>query len=169
MRALVMSDSHGDASGLRLLLEKAWNRIGPGRVDAYIHCGDGARDLRRLETFVQAHDPGAALYTVRGNCDGWISDTPDEDVLSLGGVRVYLCHGHRWHVKSTLTYLEYAAQERECAVALYGHTHQPAVDTGRVLLINPGSAADDRMALLEVEEGRPRVRMLNLSGMGPSK
>ncbi len=157
MRALVFSDIHGDVTGLRWLLEQVWQQVGP--IGHYICLGDGARDFQHVESFIRARDEHALLHIVRGNCD-WGADVPDRLVVDIGGIKCLLTHGHLQRVKSTMTYLKDAARDAGCAIALYGHTHAASVEPGVPMLINPGSAADDRCALLEVEDGRPRVKLL---------
>ena len=159
MRCIVLSDTHGEDSTVRWMLEQAWKTMGP--VDCYLHCGDGAYDFARLENFIRARDEYAAFYGVGGNCDVGVPGLVDYQVLSLGGARVFLTHGHRYRVKSTYTYLDDAARERDCTIALFGHTHQPLMEQRRTLLINPGSAADGRMAMLELNDGRPRINLLS--------
>lgn len=159
MRCIVLSDSHGHDGNVRWMLEQLWKTTGP--VDCYIHCGDGAYDFQRLENFIRARDEHAALYNVRGNCDFGIEGLQEKQVLSLGGARVLVTHGHRYHVKSTLTYLDDAARENGCTLALFGHTHQPTMEMRHALLVNPGSAADGRMALVELNDGKPRVNLLS--------
>lgn len=159
MRALVLSDSHGEEHTLRWMLEQAWKTVGP--VDAYIHCGDGAWDFARLENFIRARDEHAVMYGVRGNCDFMAHDLPDFRHIGFGGARILVTHGHLYGVKSTFARLNDAAREHECSIVLFGHTHKACVETGRALLVNPGSAADGRMALLEVNDGKPRVNLLS--------
>ena len=55
MKAIVLSDIHGDDTTLRVTLEKAWPRTGP--VDAYFCLGDGVRDFERVEMFIRAAPP----------------------------------------------------------------------------------------------------------------
>lgn len=159
MRCIVISDSHGREDNLRWMLEQCWKTVGP--VDCYLHCGDGAFDFQRLENFIRRRDEHAFLQGVRGNCDFGIPNLMEKQVLSLGGASILLTHGHRYHVKSTLTELDDAAREHGCTIALFGHTHQPLMEQRRTLLINPGSAADGRMALLELNEGKPRINLLS--------
>ena len=159
MRIIVLSDTHGEETTVRWLLEQAWRTLGP--VDVYLHCGDGAGDFARLENFIRARDEHALLYGVRGNCDFCAHDVPDMRVMPLGGTSVFMTHGHLYRAKSTYTYLDEAAYERGCTVTLFGHTHSPCVETRRTLMINPGSAADGRLALLELNDGRPRVNLLS--------
>lgn len=162
MRAIVMSDTHGMRDSLFYLMEAAWT-LAPGRIDAYIHCGDGYGDFEQLQDFLRAHDPAAELHFVRGNCD-WTNsdDMPAEKVLHLGGADVFVCHGHHYRVKNDLMLVDEAAAARGCSVTLFGHTHQPIIDTRRTLLVNPGSAQDSRLAVLDIVNGRPNARLLRL-------
>lgn len=158
MKALVMSDIHGDDTKLRAILDKAWKQTGP--VDAYFCLGDGVRDFERVEMFLRAHDPDALMYAVKGNNDFAVMNAPDRLVVPFGGIRVFLTHGHFLRVKQTLVLLDEAAEAEGCAVALYGHTHCPDVETRRTIMVNPGAACEGQMALLEVEDGKPRVSLL---------
>lgn len=158
MRAIVLSDSHGEDTNLRWMLEQCWRMVGP--VDAYIHCGDGARDFQRLEHFIRARDGHALLIGVKGNCD-FFDDVPEIAQITLGGVKILVTHGHRFQVKHTLAALDMEARQRGCQVALFGHTHQPWVEQRHTLLVNPGSAADDRLALLEMENGKVQAQLMD--------
>ncbi len=160
MRALVISDSHGAVGTLRWMLQEAWRQTGP--VDAYLCLGDGAEDVRYLEPYLLAHDPRARVEMVRGNNDFDCPSLPYQKVLTLGGARILMTHGHHLRVKSTYLYLRDAAREADCTVALFGHTHQAVVEPGVPLLMNPGCAMDGRLAVLDVENGRPRVNLLAL-------
>ena len=159
MKAIVLSDIHGDDTTLHVILEKAWKRTGP--VDAYFCLGDGVRDFERVEMFLRGHDPNALMYAVKGNNDFAVMNTPDRLVVSFGGANIFLTHGHYLRVKQTLEFLDQAAEEAGCSVALYGHTHCPDVETRRTIMVNPGAACNGRLALLEVEDGRPRVSLLS--------
>lgn len=159
MKAIVLSDIHGDEATLRVTLEKAWRRT--GAVDAYFCLGDGVREFERQEMFMRAHNPDALMFAVRGNNDFAAVGTPDTMVVPFGGTKVFLTHGHYLRVKQTLEFLDRAAEESGCTVALYGHTHCPDVETRRTLMINPGAACDGRLALLEITDGRPRVSLLS--------
>lgn len=128
-RVLFVSDTHGDAS--------AFSRLDLTGVDEIVHLGDGAFDGEYA-----AMARGIPYAAVRGNNDFGAPSPPDELVLSFEGVRVFCTHGHRWRVKWTLLDLEYAARERNCALAVYGHTHRAAAEWGgEVFLLNPGSLA----------------------------
>ena len=148
MRVGVISDTHGAAAGLARALGALPN------AEAWIHLGDVTGDARLLEK-----QAGVPVYAVRGNCDLDVR-TPAEQVITLAGVRLLLCHGHQYGVRWDRTRLFYRAQELGCALALYGHTHVSLVEaSGAVLAVNPGSPylpRDGRapsIALLTIEAG----------------
>ncbi|MBQ8159874.1 MAG: YfcE family phosphodiesterase [Clostridia bacterium] len=158
MKALLFSDSHGDVSGIRYLSSMAWPRT--GHIDAYFHMGDGCEDMLVAERVLRDHDPDCRIYRVRGNCDYFVPDLKDEQVVEFGGAKIYMTHGHRHSVKTTLSILDDAAVDAGCSIALYGHTHAAAMDMRSTLLINPGSVMNERIGFLEVEDGRPRIQLL---------
>ena len=157
MRVIVLSDSHGEENNLRWLLEQCWRYVGP--VDAYIHCGDGARDFQRLENFIRARDEHALLIGVKGNCD-FFENVPELEEITLDGARLLITHGHRFQVKSTYAALDLEAKRRGCAAALFGHTHSACVEQRNVLLVNPGSAASDTLAVLHISGGRVSAEIM---------
>lgn len=158
MRVLIMSDSHGDDFGLRWLLEECWKLVGP--IDAYIHLGDGALDFQRVENFIRTRDPHALTYQVKGNCDMGV-DLPEVQEIALGGVKLLATHGHRYQVKSTFTPIDVEAHHRLCAAALFGHTHQAYIEQRRTLLVNPGSARGDTLAMLKIENGQVSAEIMH--------
>lgn len=129
----VFSDTHGNTA--RML-----NAVRAQRPDVLIHLGDHDRDAERLrEAF-----PDIELHVVRGNCD-FDPDTPLTEVVELGPVTAFLCHGHSYDVKWGVDRLVYAAQEEGCALALYGHTHVPdSQEIGGVKVVDPGTAGQGR-------------------------
>ena len=156
MRALVVSDSHGYRPELRRIVEKALAR--GVRLDAVFHCGDGLGDLAAVEGMLREANDGVRLAGVRGNCD-FSGDAPWEQTVEFGGARIFITHGHHFAVKSSLALLDEAAHEAECSITLFGHTHEPCMEMRRSLMLNPGSAADGRFLLLDVQNGRPKVEM----------
>lgn len=157
MRIIVLSDSHGEENNLRWMLEQCWRMVGP--VDAYIHCGDGVRDFQRVENFIRTRDEHALLISVKGNCD-FFEQAAELEQITLDGVGILITHGHRFQVKSTYAALDMEARRRGCAVALFGHTHTPCVEQRNALLVNPGSAATDTLALLTIEHGQARAEIM---------
>ncbi len=142
----VFSDTHGrDAKNAALFAA-----LGP--VDALLHLGDFGKDLE-----ANALRLGVPYYAVRGNGDAFASGLPSERVVSLGGARLLLTHGHSFY--NTYELAE-RARQLGCGAALFGHTHLPHVSAmGEILLLNPGSAALPRggkrpsCARLTIENG----------------
>ena len=156
MRVGVFSDSHGDHEALDELLERM------GVLDAVCFLGDVARDAEHLRERLAAMPNQPVLYAVRGNNDYYSTCTLPWDLLiELGGVRIYMTHGHQL---VSLMNLAYKAQECGAQVALFGHTHQALCETAQgVLLLNPGSAGNfcrggrARASVLEINKGRCSV------------
>lgn len=154
-RVGIFSDSHGDHRALDELL------LQMGRIDAACFLGDIARDAAHLEERLAPMPQHPPLFAVRGNND-LACALPDERLAELGGVRIYMTHGHR--ITSPMA-LAYRAQECGAAVALFGHTHMPLCEyVGGVLLLNPGSAGNGcrggraRASVLEIDGSALRVR-----------
>ena len=106
--------------------------------------GDGARHIDALA----AAYPDKAFVSVRGNCDTFLDGVGEtETVLEIASHRIFLCHGHTRDVKYTLLRLLYAAKEKNCDIALYGHTHiakeEYDAENG-IYLLNPGSIGAPR-------------------------
>ena len=136
-RLIVVSDSHGDADGLKAALEQAMRG---GSVNAVVFLGDGMRDYESLLPALQAQR--IDCYAVKGNND-WSSQEETEIMFSLNGVRIFACHGHARQVKYSTDRLWYAAQEREARVVLYGHTHREKIDLEYgIYFINPGAVCE---------------------------
>lgn len=154
MKILVLSDSHGNVDNMIRAVE----RVQPQQV---LHLGDCQRDL----TALQAAFPGMPMEGVPGNCDWGSCDQP-ERLLELGGVRVFMLHGHTRNVKSSPMAAMYAAREYGAQVLLFGHTHVPLVDNdGTLLTLNPGAAGDrlhPTCGILTIENGRADVATLRL-------
>lgn len=160
---VVMSDSHGDLDRLRRLLQAIWEQY-PGTIDAYIHCGDGARDFETIRDECFYHDPRAQFYCVRGNCDLG-EDVPEDALVTLEGVSMYVCHGHRYRVRMGTMLLAHAASKRGCTLALYGHTHRSSEkQSGGVTMVNPGSAADGCMMLVQIDGDAVTINRLHMEG-----
>ena len=134
MKAAVFSDTHAN---IALMLQAARE----SRADLFIHLGDHDRDAEAL----RREFPGTPLYVVAGNCDPG-SRAPLAAVVPLGDVKIYICHGHQYGVDyGDVSRLVYAAQERGCQLALYGHTHLPdRQEVGGVQVLNPGTAGKGR-------------------------
>ena len=76
MRALVLSDIHGEESQLRWMLEETWKMT--GKIDGYFFLGDGVDDFAQAENFIRRRDPDALMLDVRGNNDFCCPNAPTE-------------------------------------------------------------------------------------------
>ena len=143
MKAAVFSDTHHNT-------EPMLEAVRLCRPDLIIHLGDHYRDTLCLERVF----PDIPLYRVCGNCD-FAPIAPIADIVPLGPVKALICHGHTYNVDwGGVDSLVYAAEERGCQLALYGHTHVPEQrQIGGVTVVNPGTAGKGRRlswALIEV-------------------
>ena len=133
MKILVLSDSHGELSGMETAVEREQPRM-------ILHLGDCWRDAERLAE----RYPDIPMEHVPGNCD-WGSFDQPERLLEFEGVRVLMMHGHTRNVKSSPLAAQYAAREWGADVLLFGHTHRPLVDyDGTLYTMNPGAIGDFR-------------------------
>ncbi|GEL13346.1 phosphodiesterase, MJ0936 family protein [Lapidilactobacillus concavus DSM 17758] len=131
MRALVVSDSHGDDAILQQLVARYQHQ-----VDVMIHCGDSE---------LSDQDPLRQQFLiVQGNMD-FDQQFPLQIVTQVAGESVLIVHGHRVGVNMGLDRLSLLAQEQQAQFVCYGHTHQLACEfvDGR-LFLNPGSISQPR-------------------------
>ena len=136
MKILVLSDSH---SSLRFMRECV-SKVQP---DVIIHLGDHYDDGEALhEEF-----PNILFYQVPGNCDKYRAPIHAREILvmTIGGVRFYMTHGHIHKVKMVLSLLMRDARAAQADIALFGHTHQAYCEQHDGLwLMNPGSCSGFR-------------------------
>ena len=149
MKVLVLSDSHSSLRFMRRCMEIL-------KPDQVIHLGDHYDDGQTLaETY-----PNILLHQVPGNCDRYRCPLNAQEILCypVGGVRLYMTHGHRHMVKQGIGLLLKDARQAGAKAALYGHTH--AADCHRepdgLWVLNPGSAGSmgGSAGLMEICEGQ---------------
>lgn len=125
---VVISDSHRNREALDEL------DVIFSESDYIIHLGDTSDD----GGYIRKKYPDKTIV-INGNSE-FSKLGEDEKVLQVENVKIFMCHGHLYSVKSTLLKLLAKARELGCSLALYGHTHFAIVDNYEdVLLINPGS------------------------------
>lgn len=155
-RILLISDTHGYHKNLQEVVrrEEPFDRV--------LHMGDGEGYDLAIQQIV-----GVPLEIVAGNCD-WASDMPSEKTVTIGGVRIFMTHGHEYYVTTGMEVLRDRALQCGCQVALFGHTHRPYFEQcGGVLVANPGSISRPRQAgyepsygvLLIDETGTPQINL----------
>ena len=135
---LVLSDIHGKISYALDVV-----KMHP-ECQTVIFLGDGARHIPHLEKAA----PEKVFFSVMGNCDTFLdSITEKEAVLEISGHRIFICHGHTRMVKYGLSALHNIAKEKNCDIALYGHTHiaKEVFDSeSGIYMFNPGSIGEPR-------------------------
>jgi putative phosphoesterase len=151
MKTLVFSDSHG---AVRPMLDAIQDHA----PDLVLHLGDYTSDCAEV---LRAY-PRLALKSVRGNGDIFAKE-PENAVFEAEGVRFFITHGHRYRVKTGLDAVLNAAYFNEARVLAFGHTHRPLLtDEDGLLVVNPGSAANKKYAVLEIEHGGVTGRLCSL-------
>ncbi len=146
MKILVLSDTHGNITGM----EKAVEKYGKN-ADVIVHCGDGTRGEARWLYDNISH---AEVVCARGNCD-FMGGLDDVEFFDAESKRVMVTHGHLFGVKYGLENLSYKAEEEGADIVFFGHTHICADETlGNVRLINPGSCGrwEPTCAVVEIDE-----------------
>ncbi len=133
MKILVFSDSHSALSFMRICVDKV-------RPDGIIHLGDHYDDGE----VVKEEYPHIRVWQVPGNCDRYRvpSFVPEICIERIGGVDMYMTHGHKHGVKMTRGPLLRDARACKCAIALYGHTHVPECrqEEDGLWVMNPGAS-----------------------------
>jgi len=147
MKILVFSDSHGALRCMRRYIEAV-------KPDHVIHLGDHFDDGSAMaETY-----PWIRFHLVPGNCDRYRCESWQPEVLcyAVGGVMLFMTHGHKHFVKSDLSRLIADGQLHGADAVLFGHTHQAycSCETDGMWVLNPGSCGGDggSAALIEIAE-----------------
>lgn len=146
MKLLIASDTHHCIGNLYEAIEREM-------PDTVIHLGDHQSDAEDLACVF----PRVAFCTVPGNCDhDWVSET--DKILTFGGVRIFMTHGHRYGVKGGYDALISAALRSGAQLVLFGHTHRSCLqERNGITLLNPGA---QRFARVLIENGSFRCEFL---------
>lgn len=157
MRIGAISDTHGDFRAIGEALKRM------GDIELLLHAGDFYEDARRIQESVDVR-----VVSVVGNCDYMVRG-PAEEMIAVGGRRIYLTHGHLYQVKRTLSLLIDRARSLGAHCVVFGHTHVALVSrVNGILLVNPGSPSTPRSgagracAVLEVAHDLLRARTVYL-------
>lgn len=140
MRIVAVSDSHGREQQLLDIVRLA---LAGGRIDVFVHCGDGACDMEAVAPLLYTANEHTRVYQVAGNWDFTEVGLPQMQEFTCDGVKMLAVHGDKQYVKRGLDDLVATAQRRKAAVAFYGHDHRPHLEAvGGVYLINAGDVRD---------------------------
>ncbi|SCG82095.1 hypothetical protein DW1_0475 [Proteiniborus sp. DW1] len=129
MKIAIISDTHGYVQGCIDALNKIEG------IDIIIHLGDYTKDVKAIrEAF------NITVLNVKGNCDSYDFETPDDNIIEIKGKKIFATHGDLYRVKQGLNDIYYRAKELDVDVALFGHSHTSTlVEYDGVLFLNPGS------------------------------
>lgn len=147
MKILIYSDSHNNSKAI----EKIKSIIND--YDKVLFLGDGVSDFKEITKGYE----GEAL-AVLGNCD-FSSEYPMERIVEIDGVKIFMCHGHRYNVKMSLNSILYKGEEAGAEVILFGHSHTQILEHHMgIYVMNPGSVSHSYIGkigygVLEIEEG----------------
>lgn len=154
MLFLVFSDSHGSIVEMKEII------CSQEQVNGIFHAGDFIADAMVL----QREFPQIPVYKVCGNCD-MISAGCDEEIIEIEGKRIFLTHGHKYHVKSDLRDLSYKTIEGGFDLTIFGHTHQKAIDyAGKAVMLNPGAVSgyDRSYGRVVIKDGKLSADIISL-------
>lgn len=129
MKIAIISDTHGYVQECIEALRKI------DSINMIIHLGDYTKDANTIkETF------NIPMINVKGNCDPYDHDTPDDNIIEVKGKKIFMTHGDLYRVKHGLNDIYYKAKELNADVALFGHSHTSTLlEHDRILFLNPGS------------------------------
>ncbi|MDR2167417.1 MAG: metallophosphoesterase [Clostridiales bacterium] len=135
MKILVFSDSHGQT---RLMSEIVGNF--KDELGGIIFLGDYVRDCLKLQ---QLH-PHLKYHMVAGNCD-FMSPAPEEALIELAGIKIFLTHGHLHGIKGGYYRIVAHAAKIGANACFFGHSHVPAhFQKNGITFLNPGSITEPR-------------------------
>lgn len=149
MKILVLSDSHSALSFMRRCILAV-------KPQAIIHLGDHFDDAQAMAE----ENPHIPMHRVPGNCDRYRMLRPEPEILcyDVMGVRLYMTHGHKHHVKTGLYALLADARAAGAQAVLYGHTHAAEChrEEDGLWVLNPGSCGSwgGSAGVIETENGK---------------
>ena len=147
MKILVISDTHHMLSNAEKLIEK----LDP---DYVFHLGDMCEDCRALEKSY----PRKIIVSVKGNNDFFDMSYPLERCFELYGKKIFMCHGHKYNLKSSLLPITYKGKELGADIVLFGHTHSAYLDEyDGMTVMNPGSVVS--YGIIEIDEGKINAKL----------
>ena len=127
MKLIIFSDTHLDTKRMKYAAEQ----VSP---DIIIHLGDNIDDTSKIREVL----PETPFHLIKGNSDAQ-SAGDTKKVITVDNVKIFMTHGHEYHVKEGLSHLIKRAIEQEADLVLFGHTHGAAIVKEQgVTLMNPG-------------------------------
>ena len=156
MKIGIVSDTHQNKSCMDLAIPYLKD------CDLIIHAGDNFSDSKYLHRMTNV-----GMMAVKGNCD--FDNVEDELIFDIEDKNIFLCHGDKYGVKSSLEQIEQRAKDVEADIVVFGHTHTPlCIEKNNIIYINPGSVSLPRnityksMAILYIDDDNVRVEEIKL-------
>lgn len=149
MKILIVSDTHRRDGNLTGVLDMV------GTPDMLIHCGD----VEGSEDFIRSI-ARCPVHMVAGNND-FFTDLKKEEEFYIGDYKVWLTHGHNYYVSMGTEFICEEAKSRGVDIVMFGHTHRPYLEQGKVTVLNPGSLSYPRQ-----EGRRPSYILMELDAKG---
>jgi uncharacterized protein len=155
-KILVVSDSHGFTRELEVLKERHQNE-----VNFMIHCGDSQLmpDQKSISGYI----------TVLGNCD--FGGYPIETLVDVSGRKIFITHGHKYSIKTSLMNLNYRAKEVGADIVCFGHSHVLGAEMiNGTLFLNPGSIrlprerSEKTYMIVDILDEKINMSVFELSG-----
>lgn len=144
MKALILSDSHGNFSSIMEAIEAERN------ISLIIFAGDIQRDADDIMIMY----PNIPIEYVLGNNDWSVRNVPFDRIFDFAGKRIFLTHGHKYYVKSGMHTIFQKAHEVGADICIFGHTHRVFhEEMDGIVMLNPGSASFSYI-VLEVQDGK---------------
>ncbi|MEI3234918.1 MAG: metallophosphoesterase [Intestinibacter bartlettii] len=149
MRIGIISDTHR--------FTKAIDHVIPylQDCDLIVHAGDNIDDADYIEAVTDI-----PVVAVKGNCDFYSDPGKDEETFMAEDKRVFVCHGHNYGIKYSMSDLLNKALNSNIDIVIFGHSHIPFYQEIRgVIFINPGSVSLPRggsskgLGILDIENG----------------
>ena len=152
VKVIIFSDSHRQFNPMMQAIEKE------SPIDWIIHAGDVQSDVDDLKIVY----PQIPIVSVKGNNDFFVPDAENDRFFSLGGIKIFLTHGHNYGVKYSYAKLWKHAEGLGADLCIFGHTHQAINEKmGKVTLFNPGSASRS-YGVLNAENGTFHLTLVNI-------
>ena len=117
---LIVSDSHGKVDRLEKLICYRQRLLKKGEVLEVVFLGDGLCDVFSCKQY-----DSVIFHAVRGNCDIYdpFVDTPNERLVEIGGVKIWMLHGHTVGLNGGYGGAIGQALRAGADILLCGHTH----------------------------------------------
>lgn len=134
MRIVIFSDTHNSFAAADQIFKQ-----NKDVSDNFLFLGDGTEEVEHLRPFY----PEKNIYCVSGNCDH--GTAPQHMTLELGGIRIFMTHGHHYNVRDSVDMVYKRGREERATLILFGHTHcRYHKYMSGVHLLNPGSASQPK-------------------------